>query len=101
MKKRPNIQVVVLRKFGGPDDTELIPGQLVETGDWPPERLQRMIDQRLIRLATKDEIESAIEVPVDDVAVPTPKKKAPRCIWVLGVLMVCVPVMKAILKAPR
>ena len=78
MKKTPNIQVVVLRKFGGPDDTELIPGQLVETGDWPPERLQRMMDQRLIRLATKEEIESAIEVPVDAAAAPTPKKKASK-----------------------
>ncbi len=77
MKKKPNIHVVVLKRFGGPDG-DLIPGQLLETQDWPPERRERMIEQRLIRRATKEEIDSAIEVPVDEVAAPAPKAKAKK-----------------------
>lgn len=67
-------QVVVLRKFSGPDEAEYIPGQLLDTTDWPSRRIQQLVGQRLIRVATREEIDSAEEVI--PVGASTPKLKA-------------------------
>lgn len=68
--------VVVLRPFGGPDDVGYIAGQLLETADWPPVRLQRLTDMRMVRTATKEEIDTAEEVPATPTASSLKARKA-------------------------
>ena len=59
---------VVQRRFGGPKGATFLIGQLIELPDGT--RLNQLVEQRFVRLATQKEIDGAEEVDVD--ATPTP-----------------------------
>jgi len=53
-------------------EQEAVPGQLLDASEWPDENLRAMKNQRFIRVATKDEIASAVE---EDDEPPRPVRK--------------------------
>lgn len=54
------MQCVVLKSFGGPDGIEFLPGELVDASKF--RHAEKLIEQRRLRLATPDEIASAVEI---------------------------------------
>lgn len=61
---------VVQKAFGGPEGAQFRPGQLIETGGY--RNRETLIAGRYMRLATPDEINSAIEVDEEEVAPRAP-----------------------------
>lgn len=54
------MQCVVLRKISGPGGSELLPGEIIDAGEY--RNAERLIQQNRLRVATPDEIANAVEV---------------------------------------
>ena len=54
------MQAVVIKPFDSPDGA-LVAGQLVDTAGW--KWADKLVDQRFIRAATQEEIDTAEDVP--------------------------------------